>query len=181
MSTQTSNAFSFRWRSWFGLAVALFLLYGALNVLGAVFVPLSLHLNGAGGAGRPLVVAPEADAVMLGRSLSELDRTDPRLGAFLVSFMDSMCAYMMAFGLVYLGVTWFALRQGQAWALWVLLIGGLAIIPYIVVIGQTYARFGVSTIGILLPQLVFLAVIILAATALGWFGLRRPRSVPASA
>lgn len=181
MSTQTSNAFSFRWRSWFGLAVALFLLYGALNVLGAIFVPLSLYLNGAGGAGESLVVAPEADAAMLGRSLSEVDRTDPRLGAFLVSFMYSMCAYMMAFGLVYVGVTWFALRKGQAWALWMLLIGGLAIIPYIMLISQTYARFGVPAAGHMLPQLVYLAVIILAATALGWFGLRRPRGVPASA
>ncbi len=59
MSTQVPNLWSFRWRSWLGLAVVLFLLYGAINVLAAVFVPLSLHMNGAGGAGGALVLDPE--------------------------------------------------------------------------------------------------------------------------
>jgi hypothetical protein len=172
MSTQMSNLWSFRWRSLLGLAVVLFLLYGAINVLAAVFVPLSLHMNGAGGAGGALVLDSEADAMLVGRTLADLDRADPRLGAFLVSLMDTMCAYMMAFAIVHLGVTWFALRQGRAWALWVLLVGDLAIFPYYMVIGQTYARLGVSAVGGLLPLVVF-ALIILAATVVGWFGLRQ--------
>src|SRR5215208_8059759 len=32
-------AMAFRWRSWLGLAVALFLLYGALNLLIAIAIP----------------------------------------------------------------------------------------------------------------------------------------------
>jgi hypothetical protein len=61
MSTQMTNAFLFRWRSWFGLGVVLFLLYGALNFLAAVFVPLSLHTNGPGAVGGALVLSPTAD------------------------------------------------------------------------------------------------------------------------
>src|SRR6266508_1042464 len=126
ISTQMPNLLSFRWRSRLGLAVVLFLLYWIINVLAAVFVHLSLHINGAGGAGGALVIDPEADAMLVGRTLADLDRADLRLGAFLVSFMDTRCAYMMAFAIVHLGVTWFALRQGRAWALWVLLVGDLA-------------------------------------------------------
>jgi hypothetical protein len=180
MSTPMPNLWSFRWRSRLGLAVVLFLLYGAINVFASVFVPLLLQMNGAGGAGGALVLDSEADAMLVGRTLADLDRADPRLGAFLVSLMDTMCAYMMAFAIVHLGVTWFALRQGRAWALWVLLIGDLAIFPYYMVIGQTYARLGVSAVGGLLPLVVF-ALIILAATVVGWFGLRQiPRSTDAS-
>jgi hypothetical protein len=107
MSAQVPNTFVFRWRSLFGVAVALFLLYGAFNVLSAVFVPVSLHLGGAGAApGGTLVLSETADAELLGRSLADLDKADPALGAFLVSFMDTMCAYMMAFALLQLGVAW---------------------------------------------------------------------------
>lgn len=45
MSPQVPNTFVFRWRSLFGVAVALFLLYGAFNVLSAVVVPVSLRLG----------------------------------------------------------------------------------------------------------------------------------------
>jgi hypothetical protein len=112
MPTQTSNVFAFHWRSWLGLAVALLLMYGAFNVFSAVAVPVSLHLNGAGAVGGTLVLSQTADSALLGRSLAEVDKADPRLGAFLVSFMDTMCAYMMAFALLQLGVVWFALRRG---------------------------------------------------------------------
>src|SRR5205823_4583216 len=41
----------FRWRSWLGLAVALFLVYGAPNLLIAIAVPLTLQVGGAGALG----------------------------------------------------------------------------------------------------------------------------------
>ncbi len=175
MSTQMAKTFSFRWRSWLGLSVALFLLYGAFNVFLAITVPVSLHRGGAGAAGGALVLSPTADTALLGRSLAELDTADPRLGTFLVSFMDTMCAYMIAFGLLHLGVVWFALRRGQTWALWTVAIADLAIFPYFVAIVQAYAHFSVP------PGdqsfLVAFAVVIIIATALGWFSLRQgPRS-----
>jgi hypothetical protein len=54
----------------------------------------------------------------------------------------------------------------------VLLVGDLAIFPYYMVIGQTYARLDVSAAGGLPPLVVFV-LIILAATVVGWFGLRQ--------
>jgi hypothetical protein len=172
MSTQVPNTFVFRWRSLFGLAVALFLLYGAVNVLSAVVVPVSLHQGGADAApGGTLVLSETADAELLGRSLAELDEADPALGAFLVSFMDTMCAYMMAFALLQLGVTWFALRRGRRWALWTLAIADLALFPYYAAIIETYDDFGVPPGEI--SAIVLFLVVTVAATALGWLGLRR--------
>ena len=171
MSTHISSEFAFRWRSRLGLAVALLLLYGAVNVLSALVVPLSLHLNGAGAVGGTLVLSQTADSALLGRSLAELHRADPRLGAFLVTFMDTMCAYMMAFALLEIGVVWFALRRGQAWALWTAAIASLAIFPYLAAIIRTYARLGVPPGDLTFP--VAFLVVIIVATALGWFGLRQ--------
>jgi hypothetical protein len=49
------TSMTFQWRSWLGLAVALFLVYGALNVLIAIAVPLALQVGGSGAGG---VVSP---------------------------------------------------------------------------------------------------------------------------
>ena len=177
----TSSTFNFRWRSWLGVAVALFLAWGALNAFLAVFVPVSLHRNGAGAVGGTLVLGAEEDAALLGRSLAAIARDDPKLNAFLVTFMDTMCAQMMAYAIVHLAVVWFALRRGQAWALWT--VGAAAVVSflYFVPIMMTYARFAVP-VGESMRNIAIPIVIVLVVTALGWFGLRRAqRQSPAAA
>ncbi len=180
MSTHIASSFSFRWRSWLGIGVALFLINGALNAFFAIFVPLSLHSGGAGAVGNVLVLSEMADTALLGRSLADLQNADPRLGAFLVSFMDTMCSQMMAYAVLQLCVAWFALRRGQAWALWASAIASVAVPAYNVPIIQTYARF------ITLPSdiwffVISFGVLVLVATVTSWLGLRQaPRTAPAS-
>ena len=177
----TSSTFNFRWRSWLGVAVALFLFWGALNAGLAVFVPVSLHRNGAGAVGGTLVLGANEDAALLGRPLAAIAQDDPKLNAFLVTFMDTMCAQMMAYAIVHLAVVWFALRRGQAWALWT--VGAAAVVSflYFVPIMMTYARFAVP-VGESMRNIAIPIVIVLVLTALGWFGLRRAqRPIPATA
>ena len=177
----TPGPVQFRWRSLLGVSVGQFLLFGILlNIVPALLVPLLLHLNGPAGAGW-LVVSNQADATLIGRSLAEVGKHEPRLGAFFVSFMDTMCAYMMSFGIVYVTIAWFALRRGQWWAFWTLVVSSLVVLPYYALIAVTYASFGVSLNDLYRP---FSPVVLLvaAATALGWWGLRRAHSpVPAPA
>ena len=177
----TRPVFNFRWRSWLGVAVALFLFWGALNAFFAVFVPVSLHWNGAGAVGGTLVLGAEEDAALLGRPLTAIAQDDPKLNAFLVTFMDTMCAQMMAYAIVHLAVVWFALRRGQAWALWFVGAAALVSFLYFVPILLTYSRFSVS-VGAPLRGIAIPIVIVLAVTILGWFGLRQEqKSAPASA
>lgn len=165
----------FRWRSWLGAGVSLFLLWGLVNVFSAVFVPLSLHLGGAAGLGGMLVWSADADAQLLGRSIAEIGRTDAGLSTYLVTFMDTMCAQMMSFGILQLAIAWYALRRAHTWALWSLLVAGIAFIPYNAAIWRTYAAYGVasSALGAGLVFSISLAVIPLAAFACGWLGLKR--------
>jgi len=115
--------------------------------------------------------------VFLAQPLETLQRKDPRLAMFLINFMDTMCAYMASFGLLQLGITWFALRGGRPCALWTLLVANLAIFPYYFVVASSYVQLGISvadpvTIGFFVGTLA----IVVAATALGWLALRpRPR------
>src|SRR5215831_3013958 len=146
----------FRWRSLLGVSVGLFLLFGILlNIVPALLVPLSLHLNGPAGAGWP-VISNQAD----------VEKHETRLGACFVSFMDTICAYMMSFGIVYVTLVWFALRRGQWWACWTLVVSSLAVLPYYALIAVTYASFGVS-LNDLYRSFSPVVLLVVAATALG--------------
>ncbi|MBI2845235.1 MAG: hypothetical protein HYX86_01680 [Chloroflexi bacterium] len=171
MSDETLSAFSFRWRSWLGLTVVLYLLYGAANAFLSIYPPLLLHIEGFRGTG--FLVVPTADSALLGQTLADLEKADPRLGAFLLAMMDAMCAFMMAYAILHIGVTWFALRRGQRWALWVLLLGALTIPPYYIAVSQVYAGYGAPFSP--LDWAFFIVPYAIAPfifTILGWLGLR---------
>lgn len=172
MTPTREVARTFRWRSSLGVASGLFLLSGAVSVLSALLVPLSLHLNGAA-AVPGLVLSEAADTALLGRSVPQIATQDPRLGDYLVSFMDTMCAQMMIFGLAYLAIAWFAFRRAEVWAFWALAISGLAWVPYYFMIAATYGTRGVS-IGLGDYFVVVFALPTLIAIAVGWRGITSP-------
>jgi len=164
----------FRWRSWLGVSVGLFLVYGVANLVAPLIVPTMLHLGGPGGAGGALVLGSAQDAALLGRSLDELGSSDGRLGTFLVTFMDTMCAQMMAFAIFQVAVVWFALRRGQRWALWAVLVSDLATMPYYVLIAATYASFGVPVADFFVGYLGFTIPLTVLPAFFGWLALREP-------
>jgi hypothetical protein len=105
----------------------------------AILVPTTLVTVGAGATG--LVLDPDADAYMAGgkQLLDSLRHTNPKLDTLLVSSMVSMCAQMMAFGILALLVTWFVIRRGEAWGMWAVTVAALAQIPHYAVIIALYS------------------------------------------
>jgi hypothetical protein len=64
---------TFRWRSWLGASMIVFLIFGVINVGLAIAVPATLHLNGS----FPGVVFGAGDAQLLGRSFAGLRLQPP--------------------------------------------------------------------------------------------------------
>jgi hypothetical protein len=127
------------------------------------------------------VISNQVDATLIDRSLADVGKHEPRLGVFFVSFIDTVCAYMLSFGIVSVTIAWVVLRRGHWWAFWTLVVSSLVVLPYYALIAVTYASFGVSLNDLYRP---FSPVVLLvaAATAPGWWGLRRAhRHVPAAA
>src|SRR5256712_10491699 len=69
------------------------------------------------------------------------------MGAYLVIFMYTMCAFMMAFAVLQLGVAWFAVRRAQAWGVWAGLLATVAIVPYYLAVSATFAQRGAPFLG----------------------------------
>jgi hypothetical protein len=163
---------TFRWRSWLGASVILFLLFGAANVLAALVVPTTLIRGGAGATA--VVLDPDSDAYLAGgkQIINALRHDNPKLDTLLVSSMVSMCSQMMAFAIVAILVTWFAIRRGQTWGLWAVTAAALAEVPYYVAITTMYAAQG-APIGGGVAGLFPFYVWPLIALALGLVGMRR--------
>ncbi len=172
----------FRWKSRLGVAVLLFLILGGVNFSFAVAVPITLHLFGAASLGGQLVLGDGADhCAFLGRCLSDIERSDPAMAAFLVAFMDTMCAFMMSFAVLQIGVAWYALRQARMWALWSSLVSNLAAVPYYLAIGWMWAERGIPVVGSLLVTIGPTVILAIVGMVVGRSGIQRVRALPATA
>ncbi|HEY3084215.1 MAG TPA: hypothetical protein VGK28_02045 [Candidatus Dormibacteraeota bacterium] len=166
---------AFRWRSWLGAAVILFLIYGAVNVLSALVVPAILVLGGAGATG--LVLDPDADAYLAGgkQILDSLRQSNPKLDTLLVTSMVAMCSQMMAFGILALVTTWLVIRRGSPWGLWAVTIAALAEVPYYAVITTMYSQQGAPVEGGIIGLAPFY-IWPLVAFVVGLIGMSRLRA-----
>src|SRR2546427_3821183 len=91
------------------------------------------------------------------------------MAADLVIFMYTMCAFMMAFAILQLGVAWFAVRRAQAWGVWAGLLANEAVVPYYLAVSASFAQRGAPILGGLEFILVITAVAV-SPTALGLSG-----------
>lgn len=137
-------SFEFRWLSLLGIATILFLLFGLLNVLIGVLTPFLIRPDRLV-TSNILFMSERTDTVLFGGSPSELVALNKPLGLLRQLLLFWLAGLFLGFGLVHLALTWFGLRQGQAWALWTLTVSDLAMLPYWFLILNTYARGGCDT------------------------------------
>jgi hypothetical protein len=132
-----------RWKSRSGIGLALLLLYGILNVVSAIVVPLALEARAVRGVGDGAVlIGTGPEEYMLGTTYAQLHQTNPKLDKLLVDSMLGMCAQMMSMAVAFLAIAWFAARRGARWAPWALLVSGVIWVPYYFVIASDFGAFG---------------------------------------
>jgi len=122
--------------------------YGALNAVSAVVVPIALEARAVSGLGDGAVLlANGPEEYMLGTTYAQLHRDNPKLDKLLVDTMLGMCAQMMAMAVAFLAIAWFAARRGQRWAPWALLVSGVVWVPYYYVVARDFAALGARDAG----------------------------------
>ena len=174
MTTQV--AFEFKWLNPLGISVALFLLSSAINILTPIAGSFLLHRYGpfSPQTSQYFVFSAKAEEAWLGKPPAELVKEMPSLRQLYLVLIDFTEAFMLGFGVLLVGLTWFGLRTGQEWALWTILAGhvamlaiywGLALIPFM-------RQYGFSYMEILHPFAAIPTVLVPIATVLAWVGLR---------
>ncbi len=154
-----------------GVGVALFLFYGALYVLIGTLTPLFTDPEREA---QMLFVSPRADAVLFGGRPSELLRADPQLAQLRSILLRVIAGLLLTSGVLILGVTWFALRERQAWALVVLGLAGIAVLPLWALAFRPYVSASAPLgLGDLPPFMWVPSVLLVPAIAASWIGLRQ--------
>jgi hypothetical protein len=126
-----------------GIGLVFLLVYGTLNVVSALAVPIALEARAVKGLGDGAVLLGSSpEEYMLGTTYAQLHQNNPKLDKLLVDTMLGMCAQMMAMAAAFLGIAWFAARRHARWAPWVLLVSGVIWVPYYFVIASDFGAFG---------------------------------------
>ncbi|HEY3084059.1 MAG TPA: hypothetical protein VGK28_01245 [Candidatus Dormibacteraeota bacterium] len=157
------------------IASILFAVGGLFDALIGALTPLVTRM-------RPLPVDAflqnaQADRVLFGRSARALLSEDAALAMLYRTTFDLIGALLLVFGLLQAGVAWFALREGHAWALWLLVAVDLLFIAgWGLVYSQYFQRgMGLGAIGVP-PNLLVPLVLLIPATLLAIVGLYQPNT-----
>jgi hypothetical protein len=170
----SESAGPFDWLTPLGASVALFVLFGVLNVFVGVVAPIFTGFRGPAEASTGgLFFSERSDTIVFGTAPAQLLREDRPLATLRWLMLLWLAAMLLAFGILQLALAWFGLRERHLWALWALSIGDLATLPYWLAMIQAYVRHGAPLgVGDLPPLFLYLAAIPIAAL-LGWVGLRQ--------
>ncbi|MBI3596585.1 MAG: hypothetical protein HY203_05470 [Nitrospirae bacterium] len=147
-------------RKWLSLGWKVMVALGIVNIFFAVMVPLvSLFMA-------PLFVFGSEDATFVGKSWNEIVAFSPDLGFWIVLTMVSMCAMMMGWGVLTVGVAKNAYQRGERWAWRTLVWTNVLTMLYYAIILMPFASRGLwgvsaafpSGVSLGLPMLVFFTI-----------------------
>ena len=165
------SRFDFQWLSALGVSVILFSLFGLLSLVVGIVIPLLFRKINVLPAGI-LFFSKRTDTELFGRPTSDLIQEDSALATLRFLYTTWLAGLCLSCGIFQLALTWFGLRNGQAWALWTLTLADLALFPYYVRTLRVYTGRGIPLRLGDLPPLYSLLVLIPIAAVFGWFGLR---------
>ena len=121
-----------------------------------------------------MLLNPGADRALFGDSPQTLLAHDASLALLYRLTFDLIGGLLFAFGIMQVAIAWFALREGQAWALGALVIADLVFVGGWALVISRYAGAGAPIIGgtILPPNLLVPLVLLLPAAILAYVGLQ---------
>jgi len=165
-------AFEFQWHSSLGIATGLFLSYGLFSlVVGGILIPfLAPRMQR-----RILLVGPQSDTILFGRTPAELLSASPEVGVVQHTLSMALAGVLMSFGILQLALTWYGLKNGEPWAFWALIIGDLSILPFWALYLWPFIQRGAPVFprGLAAPPIFYFPVVIIPiAAVLWWLGLR---------
>jgi hypothetical protein len=159
----------FKWASALGAGVALFLVGGIVHLLIGIFTPFAADSD----VGRRILfLSTRTDTALFGGDPSTMLAADPVLARLRFTLMLAVGGLLVALGISELCLAWFGLRTGQTWALWALTMGGLAVLPFWLVLLRPYVAAGPVGVADLPPFIWIPAATFIPGIVLAWLGQR---------
>jgi len=144
----------------------LFLIGGGMWLLIGLLTPPLLDRN----VGPPILfVSERTDTALFGADPREIRAVNPDLTTLRGIILRALAGLLVASGTLTLGVAWFGMREPETWALTLLTIVGLVVLPYWWVALEPYRAAGVGLRLSDIPPFMWVPAIVMpVAAALGW-------------
>lgn len=157
------------WNSPLGIAVILFLLYGAFYILIGILTPFGSESS----MGQQiLIVSMQADESLFKGKPDKLLGQFPQLALLRRILVRIIAGLLTTAGFLIIMVTWFGLKQAQIWAITTLTIAGMGVLPYWWLSLKPYLDDHIPlTLGDLPPFMWVTAALYVPACILGWIGV----------
>lgn len=144
----------------------LFLIAGGLWLVSGLLTP-SMMDTAVGK--RTLFGSPATDRALYGAPPEELLVSNLQLATFRHVILVVIDALLVALGLMTVGVAWFGLREPEVWALALLTVAGLVVLPYWWIAWGPYREAEVRLGLFDLPPFMWVPAILMPlASVLGW-------------
>jgi hypothetical protein len=149
----------------------LFLASGVLWLLIGLATPWASERS----AGRfGLFVTHDTDLVLYGEEPGKLLATRPDLLTLRRTVLRVIAGLLVAAGILVIGVAWFGLKERSVWAVALLMVVGLAVLPYWWIALAPYRAADIKlSLGALPPFMWIPGVAMPVASVLGWIAILR--------
>ena len=166
MTTQTE----FQWFGSLGISVILFMFYGGFYVLIVVLTPFFSE-SAIGNPG--IIISYRTDKKLFGDEPMKVMKENKPLADLRKIMLPMLAAMLVVSGLSIVSIAWFGLRTGHPWAIIVLAIAGLVVLPYWWLVFKPYLDAGIRITLADAPPFIWVPTILyLPAILFGWIGLR---------
>jgi len=166
MTTQTE----FHWFSSLGISVILFLFCGIFYILIGVLTPFFLDSS----IGKPgIIISYRTDKELFGDEPEKIMKENIQLENLRKIVLIMVAGLLVISGLSNISIAWFGLGYGHTWALIVLSIEGIVVLPFWWLVFKPYFEAGIKiTIADAPPFIWVPALLYIPAIILGWIGLK---------
>lgn len=152
--------------------VGLFILGGFVDILIGAATPIVTRVGGLLPS-NTFWMTRAADEVLFGHAPSQIILDQPAAGLLYRLAIDLIGGLILVFGVFQVALAWFALRRGEWWALWALVVGDLLFVYAWSWVVQVYIKRGAPlTFFSLPPNLWIPAILLIPAAVSSFLGLR---------
>lgn len=151
----------------------LFLIPAALMVVVGVLTPFFVSDSAAARPISALFTTARPDRELFGAEPASLAVADPALVRLRYIVVVALAGLLVLAGLLEIGIAWSGLRAGEGWALAILTVANVAVLPFWYLALRPYLAAGVALgLGDLPPFMWLPALLLVPAAVFGWIGLR---------
>jgi hypothetical protein len=160
----------FHWNSSLGISVILFLLYGLIYIVIGSLEPFMSQTS----IGKTMIViSPRTDEKLFGDKPEKILAENNLMANLRKIIFNMLAAMLLVSGILIISIAWFGLKTGNIWALIVLSVAGIIVLPFWWLVFKPYFDAGIKITITDLPPFIWLpALLYLPAIILGWKGLK---------